>query len=109
MLDVNLGTLRDNIISLLEAIESRITPPKQAHIFMINSLDVILNTFIGAKMVDVEDARVLKKSFDNHVSKFIEEELDECYGKMIAFLKLTEPQISRNSTHMQVSHSMHTL
>jgi hypothetical protein len=102
MLDANLGTLRDSVIHLLESLTAKITPKKQSHIFMINSLDLILNTFISAKMVDVEDYRVLKRLLDSYVTKFIEDELEEYYGKMIAFIKVAEGQVSKNSTHLQV-------
>jgi hypothetical protein len=112
MLDANLGTLRDSIINLLENIGSRITPPKQSHIFMINSFDLILIAFINAKVAEVEDVSirekksiedvlVLRKSMDHYISLFVEDELTEFYGKMITFIKNTEEKVSKNSTHQQ--------
>jgi hypothetical protein len=101
MLDANAAKLRESITKLLEQIAKLITPKKQSLVFMINSLDLILNAFIGAKVTDCEDYRALKTVLDTHVTEYIKEELSQYYGKLIEFILVAEGQVSRNSTHMQ--------
>lgn len=100
MLDTNLATLRKTVERKLEEISTRFGNPSAALVFLINSYDIILNSFVQNNL-DVPDAKAVLAQFESKIGVYMDLELSQCYGKLIRFVKKTEPLMSRSANHMQ--------
>ncbi|KAL9645215.1 hypothetical protein ABK040_002416 [Willaertia magna] len=105
-----LTTLRTAITKQLFAIADKLysSKPKKQQIFLINSFDIIVNQFIQSKIELNPDGIAISKLLNKQVSAYIEEELSECYARMIRFIRETEPKLGAISNTPPTNDSTNT-
>ena len=91
----DLARLHANVVDGLLSRLADLQPAlKQKLIFLINNLDLIETVFAERRVSSIEVTQV-GELLKQHREKFVEEELQGCFSKMIRFVKQTESQMAR--------------
>ena len=98
----------DNLTSLRVAVESCLTRLAAEHgtgkaqiIFLINNYDQILSLF-DERSVTGDDTTRFRELVAQQIAQYIEEELSESYGRLIAFVKQIEARVRQKPPHDQI-------
>ena len=99
-IEEKLASLRTAVMKQLIAISEKIytSKAKKKQVFLINAYDLIVNYFIQSKIELNVDGIQISKLLNKQVGSYIEEELTECYGNLINFVKNTEPKLGSAAT-----------
>mmetsp|Transcript_21025 Transcript_21025/g.25528 ORF Transcript_21025/g.25528 Transcript_21025/m.25528 type:complete len:393 (+) Transcript_21025:150-1328(+) len=97
MMEHNMDLLREQYRALLKALAIQgekyrvLTTPKSKLIFYINNYDSVLTTFSQVKLpTESGDIKKFEELLATSTELYIEEELMECYGRVINFVKAQE-------------------
>ncbi len=85
---------RAEVDKLLSRSAGRILVPKSQLIFLINNYSTIHNLLV-AKATECEQVAHYRELISTNVAFYVEEELAEKFGKLIAFVRTTESQLNK--------------
>jgi len=93
MLTNGLGLLRLEMAKLVAKIASEHSTHVNKIVFLINNYDLVTSVF-AERQLDSDDAKYFSEQLQQQTALFVEEELSACYGRMIQFVRRTEPLIN---------------
>jgi len=90
-----LDILNARCIDLLHAMAALFPSAKLQAVFMINNCDAALTAFSEVGVVQPSDVAKIDELLTLNSHTFIEEELTECFGRLLAFVKQGEADASK--------------
>ena len=93
MLLNDLTKLRIGVLALLKRLSEELPSSKQRLVFLVNNYDQVLSVFSERGVIGDEMAR-FEELLAQHRGLFVEEELVEGFGPIIAFVQHTEAQMA---------------
>ena len=104
-MDSNLTQLRKAMEKLILQMAQKITASteqqteKQQVIFLVNAYDTITTSFAGNNVPDNIDRKQFQQLLNEQVSRYADLELNECFAKLLTFVKQSEPLVNKAIAH----------
>jgi hypothetical protein len=92
----NLNVLRENLAALLKKLSAGHERPKARLIFLINNYDHVVRAHEELDLLGEPDCKYFVDLLAQQQAAFVEEELGEMYGKLVQFVKETEPLLQQS-------------
>jgi hypothetical protein len=95
----SLEVMRQRVMALLTSLSNLIPDVKTRHVFMVSNCDEVLAAFHDLEDdVDPKDMEEFQNLMAIHESQYIEEEVSECFAKLVTFVRKTEAQYGESSS-----------
>eukprot|EP00455_Lapot_gusevi_P024778 TRINITY_DN2586_c0_g1_i3.p1 TRINITY_DN2586_c0_g1~~TRINITY_DN2586_c0_g1_i3.p1 ORF type:complete len:835 (-),score=226.32 TRINITY_DN2586_c0_g1_i3:20-2524(-) len=91
----NLVRMRQEVERLCARCATEIAVPKLQSIFLINNYDFVWNS-LKDRGLDCEETQRFGELLDKYIQLYVEEELNEKFGRLLSFVKQTELAFGEN-------------
>ncbi|CAM9959091.1 unnamed protein product [Ectocarpus sp. 6 AP-2014] len=105
MLLNDLGTLRVEVVQLVQRMAEQLPSNKLQVVFLINNYHEVLRVFQERRIISEETAR-FEELLVRQRDFFVEEELKEKYKRLISFVQLTEAAMSSGETGAELDEAI---